>query len=335
MKSFTFKIIFLIFNTINYLTPKRKKRTVFCGTPDFDDMLRGLIPYIEDEEVYVLTKSSLAPPAWIPKQIKVVKKNSFRGLYMLLTSSKIYFTHGIYSFFDLLPKERQHVINLWHGMPIKNIGFLDGKTSMPQFHTGIATSKMFRTIMAKAFNVEESKFIVSGLPRNELLTKPKTNQFIIKELEVYSKVYVWLPTYRKSNIGDIREDSSSTSVVGVDGFDFNTLDRALVKINAVIYIKPHPMAIYNNETCDYQNIKFIDEGWLLSHQSSLYEFLSFSDILISDYSSVVIDYQCTGLPVILYSEDMVLYKNNRGFTIDLALLNSMYNANNYTGHVNY
>ncbi|MGR5519470.1 CDP-glycerol glycerophosphotransferase family protein [Vibrio sp. PNB22_4_2] len=326
MRSVILRIVSFLFNGANYLVPKVKQRTVFCGTPDFDDMLRGLIPHIEHEDVYVLTQSNSPPPKWVPESMEVINKHSLYGIYLLITSSKVYFTHGIFSFFKLQSQERQKVINLWHGMPIKNIGLLDKKTKVPSFHFSIATSELFKEKMANAFGVHENKIIVTGLPRNNLLKLEVEKLSIIDELSGYEKFFLWLPTYRKADVGDKRVDSKSSSLVGSDDFDFEAFDLELKKNRIVVYIKPHPMAIYKKINDDYTNIKIIDDQWIRDRDSSLYELLSITNGLITDYSSVAIDYMVTGNPIISYCPDFEEYNSSRGFAIEILDLASHFHT---------
>lgn len=59
----------------------------------------------------------------------------------------------------------------------------------------------------------------------------------------------------------------------------------------------------------YENKLFID----LTAYSDIQEFLITSDILISDYSSVVFDYSILNKPFLLFHYDFEKYSNGRGF----------------------
>ncbi|EGT3617008.1 hypothetical protein FHH43_12325, partial [Clostridium perfringens] len=128
------------------------------------------------------------------------KRISLSGLYMFMRSRYIFCTHGINSFIKMT--KNQYSVNLWHGMPLKNIGFLDGKKEHDIYKSNliISTSEIFRDIMSKAFN--SKNVIVSGQPRNEFFFM---NHVHDREIEKQNYI-VWMPTYRKSNIGDIREE---------------------------------------------------------------------------------------------------------------------------------
>ncbi|MFS2000999.1 CDP-glycerol glycerophosphotransferase family protein [Vibrio breoganii] len=313
MKKLLFSFIEYVFHILNCLLPKLDQFVVFCGYPDYDDTLKGMLPYLPSNAI-ILVKDLKQPPPWVPQSLKLVKKNTLKGILCVFFAKKIYYTHGLFSFFRLLPEERQLVVNLWHGMPLKNIGYLDGKGDVPKSHYLLSTSDQFQLIMATAFNMPLSRVIVSGLPRNDLLLTNFSNSFTDSFFLKYSRVHVWLPTYRKSSVGDIRSDGSSNSVFGIDNFCPEKLNRLLVERNEFVIMKPHPMAVIENEAPIFSNILIINESWLYEHSLTLYELLSSSYSLWSDYSSVAVDYLLLERPILLIMSDFESYKNTRGLT---------------------
>lgn len=321
MKKFIIKNVFHSVNIINKLFFKLNSRISFIGFPDFDDQLRGILPYLNGDLVILVKNDKFSIPDWVfnesvANSLKIVKKNSLKGLYYFITSSVIFYTHGIYGNFSLLKKERQITINLWHGMPIKNIGLLDHKTEVPKFHYILSTSHFFSKILQDSFGVFEEQVLISGLPRNRILKNYTNNKKLLSLKKLNSKVVVWLPTYRKSKIGDIRNDGDSLNILGSNNFSLNSLNDFCIKNQILLIIKPHPMAIYDELNDTYSNIMKIDERWLLDNNTTLYEVLSISDSLITDFSSVAIDYEVSGKDVIYNLADIDDYGDNRGFTFN-------------------
>lgn len=303
-----------VFHALNFITPKFSKFVTFSGYPDYDDTLKGMIPYLPCDAI-ILVSEIKKTPSWVPHSFKIVKKNSLKGSLYIFLSKKIYYTHGLFSFFKLLPENRQLVINLWHGMPLKNIGYLDGKKNVPQAHYLLSTSKSFQVIMAEAFGMDLSRVKITGLPRNDLLSQngfkhPELESLIVK----YRKVHVWLPTYRSSGVGDIRKDGSSSSIFGIDDFCPTKLNELLIERNELVILKPHPMALIDKALPKASNILFINEDWLHTMSLTLYELLSISDSLWTDYSSVAVDYLLLRRKIILIMSDIEAYKSTRGFT---------------------
>ena len=305
-----------VFTIINWLTPKHSNKVLFCCFPDFDDMLRGMLPYVNESVVVLVKNETDIRPSWLPYEIRVVKKRSFSGVFHIITSKKIYYTHGLYSFFKPLNIKRQYVVNLWHGMALKNIGRLDGKKSVPKAHRTLCTSPLFKEIHAKAFEMNINDVLISGLPRNDILLMKTKNQVLMNIKSKYDKCYVWLPTYRKSSFGDVRVDGESSSIFGFDDFDYLKLNEMLKSKNQLLLIKPHPMAKLANFNVKLSNVIVIQEDWLTEKNLSLYELLSISDSLWTDYSSVFVDYLIVKKPILFIVPDKENYKANRGFTFD-------------------
>jgi CDP-glycerol glycerophosphotransferase (TagB/SpsB family) len=308
-----------ILNLLNIILFK-KKRTSIISFPDFDDQTRGILNYLDHHEVVILISGNREKrPAWVDERILIIRKNSILGIWMLLTSNQIFFTHGIFGGFKKIAYSRQKLINMWHGMPLKNVGFLDIKAGpLPDFHYAYSTSPFFQKILSEVFGKKLCEVLITGLPRNDILTKPVVNPALIQCKKEYDSVYVWLPTFRKSNIGDIRDDGGGTSIYCFDEFDVNKLNEILKKKNSLVIIKPHPMAVLDKAIDGYSNIMLINEDWLSTNEMTLYELLGASDMLWTDFSSVFVDYLLTQKPILFITPDLELYKNNRGFTFDLS-----------------
>ena len=306
-----------LFYLLNHIIPKTQNKTVFCSFPDLEDMLRGLLPHLNGRVIVLVKTPNVVRPSWLPVEVELVKKLSLVGISHLLTARYIYYTHGLLSFFRIISSKKQLVVNLWHGMALKNIGLLDGKSNPPQCHKTICTSKFFQKIHAKAFGMKQEDVLITGLPRNDILTKQTTNAKLLTIKENYSNCYVWLPTYRKSEEGDIRVDGDTSNIFCFESFDYFKLNKILSEKNELLIIKPHPMAVLDVFEEKLSNIKIINEHWLTNKDTTLYELLSISDALWTDYSSVFVDYLVTNKPILFIVPDLDAYRNSRGFTFDI------------------
>ena len=171
----------LAFELLNKLIPKNKYQIVIHTTPDFCDMSRSLASNISSHFViYILTSGNSEIPAWAySSNIKIIKKSSFYGVFCYMSSKYSFFTHGLFSSVN---NEKQITINLWHGMPLKLIGYDDQKNNgyIPYCKYSIATSTFYRNIISKAFGIKKDNVFIAGLPRNDILLK-SSETMIIKE----------------------------------------------------------------------------------------------------------------------------------------------------------
>ncbi len=304
-----------ILNFINFITPKSKRISVFISFPDYDDSIRELLRQENNLLNVVLVSRKLDIDISNMIGIRFIKRKSIMGFYYLIRSKKIFFTHGVFKGFIPLSEERQVAINIWHGMPIKKIGVLDNKNPV-KFHRTIATSIFFKEIIMKCFDVNEDKVVISNIPRNNVLLNVDGNI----ENVIGEDYIVWMPTYKKSNVGEIRVDTSIAN--------YNKLAEELLKdydFKRKLIIKPHPMdSIDFSAFLDMADVILISDEWLLNSGLTLYELLSKSSALVTDFSSVCIDYLITGKPIYYYSIDYSEYESSRGFCFDYSLLPGSY-----------
>lgn len=315
-------IIIFLFYFINNVIGKDQNKVSIHSFPDYDDMTRGLVfgisLYSPDTQIYILTHNKNPRPQWATgKNIHHIKKYSLKGLWAYFTSKNVFYTHGLFSW--VKPVKQQNIVNVWHGMPIKKIGrYIDETFPLPNSTYTLSTSPFFDSIIAKAFNLESSNILTTGLPRNDILTqniKPKA----ISALNITTENYcLWLPTYRKGTIGYTKLDGKVTSnIFNIENPDFKALNESFKRRNVTAIIKPHPMAsndFSDSELKDFPHIKVIDQQWLNQEHCSLYELLSGASFLITDISSVLIDFLLTNKPIICHFPDRDAYKDSRGLT---------------------
>ena len=140
-------------------------------------------------------------------------------------------------------------------------------------------------MFAKAFRVSEERCLELGYPRNQILTwskeqvlafveryEPKETTELIQRMESFDKVFIYMPTWRDSQLNIFTQQ-----------FDLEALNKVLVEQNALVLLKPHPNT-QTNEVTGYSNII------LVNRTTDVYGVLPFTDVLITDYSSILYDY---------------------------------------------
>jgi CDP-glycerol glycerophosphotransferase (TagB/SpsB family) len=203
-------------------------------------------------------------------------------------------------------------------MPLKRIGCLDNKGPyyMDNSHILIATSEIFQDLIAQSFNRPFKDVLIIGQPRNDLMFEPTDfyDTFSINRSD-YNSIGIWLPTYRASIEGDIRVDGnySEEKISFLDIDNLKELDQFLVKKNNLLIIKIHPMdKIQDLKFCPFSNIIIIKPR---NFKCQLYPLLGSTDYLLTDYSSVWVDYELLNKPMGFVIDDFEVYKESRGFTI--------------------
>lgn len=302
---------------------------VFSSFPEFSDnslmILQELMKAQVPGKIYWLISKdakmkNLMEKArfYFPKnftRVHFVRKNTFIGIFHYLTANYIFETHGMFEQFPIFPWQTK--VNLWHGMPLKRIGRLSGNPVRLKMSYSLSTAPIFDKIIAQAFEISESQIIKLGLPRNDLFFR--TTRFNFKQL--FSNelpTIAWLPTYRQSDVGDIRVDGEQR-VDSIGGFTLDQiyqLDQVLQTDQLNLLIKLHPMDVLNeriSELPDFKSIRIVNVEQFQSLSVEVTEFLQASVALITDYSSVYFDYLLTQRPIGITSLDESAYSQTRGF----------------------
>jgi CDP-glycerol glycerophosphotransferase (TagB/SpsB family) len=308
---------------LGWIVPKDARGVVIHAFPDFDDSTRALVEALRgtDAKLTILT-TDRAPgrPAWLnDSDATVVHRYTVGGVLRYHRASWVLFTHGCFSAWR--PSGRQVVVNVWHGMPIKRIGLLDGKKGdeLPRFHFTIASDRRFQTIMANAFGVEEARVLVTDHPRMDILRGGGEGRNLA--LPPHERLAVWLPTYRASVTGDVRVDGAEEASIFAGGVDLARIDDVFARHGVLCLVKPHPMArVAQTAFAGCRAIRFVDDRRLAEEGVSLYELLAQADLLVTDVSSVYFDYKELERPIVLYCPDLRSYATTRGFVAPIETL---------------
>lgn len=302
---------------------KKKNIILFNSFPDYSDNSLALYRYICDhrkditekyEIIWGQEKDSKIPDYLNEYNIKYISKKSLKGITTFLQSKYIVSTHGYFS--NVRSGNGQLQIALWHGcgykaLPLKELHYNGDRMTV--------TSDLYKIRYSKMFEMDLENVLALGYPRNDLLFKKGNLKKVIPECSSYGKILIWLPTYRKSGIGYITSDGNEKSfcIANLTDDEIMQLNEVLVEKNYLLVIKLHPMdAIKISDFSKISNIKVINYAALWNSGLDLYEVLYDIDVMISDYSSIVIDYMILNRPVIMALSDMNEYRENRGFIFD-------------------
>lgn len=214
----------------------------------------------------------------------------------------------------------QQICQLWHACgAFKKFAF--SRAEGPEdihIHTGyrkyakaICSAESIRACYADAFDLDLEKVQATGIPRTDLFFDEDKKKGVCEKLYrrypvlKEKKVILFAPTYRGGRVEDAGYDTSQ--------LDFGKLRETLAE-DYVFIIKWHP-AMYNNivhsgagALPDADDPFFLD----LSSYRDINELLLVTDILVTDYSSVIFDYYLTGRPIVFFLSDHGEYEDGRG-----------------------
>lgn len=207
-------------------------------------------------------------------------------------------------------KPDQVYLNTWHGAAINVCG--NGVPGRNDFHWDhidyfCSCSKYDEIFFGRDLEVRPNSFIKTGYPRNDELyhiTEEKKKSIKDKlSLPKDKKIILYAPTWRES------EDKGASFQLAPP-INWNKWKRILGD-EYVVLLRTHP---YTTELMD---VMFNDFVMNYSEYPEINDLLIASDILISDYSSIILDYCILGRPIICFGYDYDEYKKTRGFYYDL------------------
>ena len=314
------KIGIITINLILRICPLKENRVLFISDVR-KDIGDGNLAYIYN---YLPEKYEKVTSFKSDRRIKRSLKDRFKLIYNLSVSKYILLDDFSRTTSYIKVRKNQELIQLWHGPgAYKKFGHSralgSGDLKDTVIHPGykkytIATvsSEDIRPCYAEAFSISVDKVHATGFPRTDLFfDKKEMNQKIKNVYKKYpfmkdKKVILFAPTYRGTKVSDAY-------------YDFDKIDLGKIykeyKDEYVFVFKWHP-ALYNNiangkvEGFDFS--KYSDFYYDLSEERDINDLLLVSDILITDYSSVIFDWAFLERPIIYFAYDKEDYENGRG-----------------------
>ncbi len=220
-----------------------------------------------------------------------------------------------------IKRKGQVYLNTWHGTPLKTLG-----KSIKNAMYGIGNAQknfvtadyllypnrytmehMVEDYMLK--NITDARCVLSGYPRNSAFFGESLGEAVRKSMEIPDgmKIYAYMPTWRGS-VGDISENASK-----VLKENLREIDNAL-NDDERLYLNLHPIAVKDVDVKNFKHIRNIPVRF------DTYDFLTSTDCLITDYSSVFFDYAVSGKKIVLFTYDEEEYFADRGVYMPLSEL---------------
>lgn len=217
-----------------------------------------------------------------------------------------------------IKKPEQVYLNTWHGTPLKAMG-----RAVPDREYGLGNvqrnfniadyllyqNEFSRDIFLKDYMLDkiyEGKVLLSGYPRNSSFYRTDRRDKIRKDCGLEdTQVIVYMPTWR----GLLHKKESKAQVEKIFGY-LAHLDHKL-KDDQVLFVKLHPFV---KSGIDYSQLVHVRE---FPTDYETYDFLNASDMLITDYSSIMFDYAVSKKKIILFTYDRKEYLGDRGIYIGL------------------
>ena len=247
----------------------------------------------------------------------------FVGGYHLARSRVFIVDDYYFPIYPIRPRPGTTIVQTWHACgAFKKFGYsvLDKSFGANEVLTGrvrihgnydicLVSSRTAASHYAEAFRQPLERFVTDlGVPRTDVLfgaqriaarTAALRTRYRIPDDR---RVILYAPTFRGDRVSDARFS---------DSLDLRRLREALGQ-DHVLLVRLHP---------------FIRQGVVLgpdlagfaidvSDHPDINELLPLSDLLVTDYSSVIFEYSLLGKPMVFFAPDHAAYEDERGFYFD-------------------
>ena len=318
---------FIIFE---HLLPVKRNCWCFCAWPGkyphTIDNPRAVFEEIKEDPAIskvILSRTKMPTGSTVMadgRNVLFVEAESLRGAYFLARSEVIVLGYSAttMSSYSRLLTTKHKIIQLWHGIPLKRIGKLFPAEKFWEKETGkyaaaVCSSERDRITMANAFApLSIDRVWLTGLPRNALLLKaenqlPRDYRMQLDDLRKRlrgRRMILYAPTWRDNTDG----------MYTLSDDEKRELEMLLIKRNSAFAIRAHSNR--RTESRDAPNAP-ASNIFFVNDFPDVNVVLRLTDVLVTDYSSIYIDFLLTNKPILHFTYDLENYVNERGFLYDL------------------
>ena len=315
---FLFKIVFSLFNLLPL-----KNKTVFLSS--FGDnaffVANELASSGKHRLVFINQTRCKMDFSTIPTDNKKIYTfeslnivDTLFSIYHLATAKYVFVDNyaGVLSVIQF--RKEVKCIQLWHAAgAIKQFGWSDPETDgrstrakvrfqqvYDRFQYIPVGSRQMAEIFSEAFQVGMSHFLYTGVPQTDFYFDEGLKAAGLKNvLANYpsikgKKVVLYAPTYRKDELQRMAVEFDIQLFLESLNDDYVLLVRLHPSVHAEAKVPDHPRIILAS---DYPHIN---------------ELLLASDILVSDYSSIPVEYSMLGKKMIFFTYDIEEYNRTQG-----------------------
>jgi len=323
MKELTYRIYGLIFSLLKWVPLKKKVVLYMVHNSNFKDNLKSIYEEMKQRDssfqFVIVSKKELFYSNSRSRIIRLLKK--FKGTLYFYVALNYHFASAQYICLNdnFLPlaymnlKRNTKLIQLWHGVgAFKKFGLstendplvrkLVSKGNQQVDYLFVSSANNI-PCYAEAMGMNNEHIYATGIPVTDYYFEEQIHQEGIKRVQQrYPKIkgkktILYMPTFRKT-------EEENNAILG--RFDSKRLAEELGEDYQVL-VRMHPQIQPQSRIISEQCIDVTD-------YDDVKELYLVSDILITDYSSAVVEYALLNKSMIFYAYDLEQY--DRGFYDD-------------------
>lgn len=298
-----------LFKTVLTKFMPRTNTILFESNPDYSDNSYWFFRYLAENTdaldrytpIWVLKDKANARDELCGKKIKWILKDPGTPQEKREYDKARYLSKFIIDCNSYVGKKHKDQIRIFlgHGMPVKIADEYLRQQGETDLNT--LTSSFFFDMYKQYFPAGTLSNV--GYCRNDILYEHSGIRKDRTQTEI-----VWMPTYRQhARIAGLKIDNEFPLGLPVikSHEQMAELNDFLEENNTILYIRPHPAQDISVLHLDeMSHIVIANDSYLQKKNLQLYEFLTQTDALITDYSSVYYDYLLLDRPIALAVEDL-------------------------------
>ncbi len=321
MKKIFYSLYALFFNLSRILPVKQNRITFVAPHNGGENDSLGLVrAYAESKGIYDIVTISTRDLKLDFSDIKAFVFSCFKAIRFftlkataLATSKYVFLNDNFMPMASLKFSKKAVITQLWHAegafkkfglsAPLADDVIEREKKCSEKLSFVVCSSKNVAPIYAEAFGIDESRILPLGAPRIDSLLKERNVDEIRKKFDNLhpecrgKKLILYAPTFR---------DNPEANRRLLDNIDAGLFRRELGD-DCILLVKLHPQinsGVKAEGTVDVTSGHDINDLTLIS------------DLLITDYSSVCMDFALLSKPCVFFAFDLEEYEKERSFYFD-------------------
>ena len=302
-----FYFLYSVFFHLFRIFPVKKNRVVLLSphNANFKDSLLSVKQEFAGRGDFSFVEISSRELDGIPSAIKFFAIKAF----LLATAKYIFLNDTFMPMANLNFSKEAVIVQLWHGQGVFKKFIMDtdltdyvrknAEKCADKYTYVVVSSKSVSPICAGAFGVNEEKCLPFGQPASDTLFKTDKTKFydIYPELKD-KKTILYAPTFRDNEEADKKI---------LENFDAEKIKKELGDEYALL-IRLHPQV--------HTSVKETDGVYNATDYDDVNDLIRECDILITDYSSICMDFSMLSKPMLFFAYDLEKYKNDRDLYFD-------------------
>jgi CDP-glycerol glycerophosphotransferase len=253
----------------------------------------------------------------VPPTAQILREGSREHLEALARSRYIVANDHFPHWFDR--RDDQICVQTWHGTPLKRLGFdvtsLRGGSrkfernwdvQQRNWQYVVSPNRFATPILQRAYRLDQSEMLETGYPRDDFLAgagRDERTRALRQKLGIPDdkRVVLYAPTFR-DHVRDARGRYRLDLRLDLDRL------RPVVGPDTLLLIRKHHYIVDELPVANWvRDVSTYPDGT---------ELLLVADVLITDYSSMTVDYANTGRPILFFTYDLDAYADEiRGFYV--------------------